>query len=52
MKAALIVNRVLYGINTNLEEILSLANKASDAGADIILFPEAALTGLINKDVP
>ena len=52
MKAALIVNRVLSDINENLAEILNLANKASDAGADLILFPEAALTSLINNDIP
>lgn len=52
MKAALIVNRVSSDINTNLTEILNLANKASDAGADLILFPEASLTGLINNDIP
>ena len=38
MKAALVVNPVLSDINTNLAEILNLANKASDAGADLILF--------------
>jgi len=44
MKVALVVNRVLPDTDTNLTEILKLANKASDTGADLILFPEAALT--------
>ncbi len=52
MKVALVVNRVLPDTDTNLTEILKLANEASDTGADLILFPEAALTGLINNDIP
>lgn len=52
MKVALVVNRILPDTDTNLTEILKLANEASDTGADLILFPEAALTGLINNDIP
>jgi len=52
MKAALVVNRVLPDIDANLTTILNMANEAADAGADLVVFPEAALTGLINNDEP
>ena len=52
MKAALVVNRVLPDIDANLVTILSMAHEAADAGADLVLLPEAALTGLINNDDP
>ena len=52
MKTALVVNRVLPNIDANLTAILNMANEAADADADLVLFPEAALTGLINKDEP
>ncbi len=52
MKAALVVNRVLPDINANLATILNMANEAADAGADLVVFPEAALTGLVNNDDP
>ncbi|MBM3238649.1 carbon-nitrogen hydrolase family protein [Candidatus Poribacteria bacterium] len=52
MKAALVVNRVLPDIDANLTAILDMVNEAADAGADIVVFPEAALTGLINSDEP
>jgi len=52
MKAALVVNRVLLDIDANLTTILKMAKEAADAGADLAVFPEAALTGLINNDEP
>lgn len=52
MKVALIINRVTYDIETNLSTIKRMSNEATDAGVDLILFPEAALTGLINNDDP
>lgn len=52
MKVALAVNRVLLDIPANLSEIIDLAGNAADAGADLVVFPESALTGLINNDDP
>ena len=52
MKVALAVIRVLPDRDANLAAILSMASEAADAGADLVVFPEAALTGLINNDDP
>lgn len=52
MKTAFAVNRILPNPDANLAVLLSMANKATDAGAELGLFPEAALTGLINNDDP
>ena len=52
MRAALAVNLVLPDAEANLAAILRMAHEAADAGADLALFPEAALTGLINNDDP
>jgi len=52
MKTALVVNRILPDIDANLAAILNMANEAADKGAELIVFPEAALTGLINNDDP
>lgn len=52
MKAALVVNHVLPDIDANLATILNMANEAAEAGAVLVVFPEAALTGLINNDEP
>ena len=52
MWAALVIHRVLPDIDANLAAILHMANEAADAGADLVVFPEAALTGLINNDDP
>jgi len=49
MKAAIISNRVTEDIKENQKRILCLASKASDDGAEFILFPEAAATGLVNS---
>lgn len=52
MRAALIVNRVTADTDASLAAIVSAAEQAADRGADLILFPEAAVTGLINNDDP
>jgi N-carbamoylputrescine amidase len=39
-------------IEANLTIISEMAHQAADGGADLVLFPEAALTGLINNDNP
>jgi len=52
MKAALTVNRVTADIEANLKMIMNMANEAADNKADLVVFAEAALTGLINDDNP
>ncbi len=52
MKVALAVNRILPDVASNLATITSMANEAADACADLVVFPEAALTGLINNGNP
>lgn len=49
MKVALTVNRVTADSERNLENILDSVAQASCAGADLVLFAETALTGLINN---
>jgi len=48
MRAALVVHHVLPDPRANLAAILTAAQEA----ADLVLFPEAALIGLINNDDP
>lgn len=52
MKAALISNRVTDDFETNQRRILKLSRKAADMGAEIVIFPEAAATGLANNGDP
>lgn len=52
MRTALIINRVYPHRQQNLETIRSMVQKATSTGAEFILFPEAAFTGLINNDIP
>ena len=52
MKTALVVNRVLPDIDANLATILNMASEAAKKKAELVVFPEAALTGLINNDDP
>ncbi len=52
MRAALSVNRVTRDRDANLDSVLRMVESAARAGADLVLFPEAALTGLINRDDP
>ncbi len=52
MKAALAINPVVTDIDANLMTILNMVNEAADDHADLVVFGEAALTGLINNDDP
>ena len=52
MLAALVVNRLCPDRKMNMEAVFRLAGEAVKAGAALVLFPEAALTGLINNDDP
>ncbi|MHB1354457.1 MAG: carbon-nitrogen hydrolase family protein [Anaerolineae bacterium] len=52
MKAALIVPRVRADAVKNTDTLLRLADQAAGEGADMLLFPEASLTGLVNNDDP
>lgn len=52
MHSALIVNPVTPNIDTNLATVISMAHEAADNSAELVLFPEAAVTGLINNDNP
>lgn len=52
MKASLVVHRVTASIEDNLGLILSSVDEASRQGSDLVMFSEAALTGLVNDDVP
>lgn len=49
---ALAVNRVSLDVEANLNMMVRMAYTAAEAGADVVLFPEAALIGLINDDNP
>ncbi len=52
MRAALAVNLVCGGWEDNLARIEVMIHEAATAGAQLIIFPETALTGLINNDDP
>jgi predicted amidohydrolase len=52
MKAALVVNLVTPNVSANLAAILDKIAEAAAQGAELVVFPEAALTGLINDDQP
>ena len=52
MRAALVVHRIAADRRRNLATMLRLAEAAVAAGAELVLFPEAALTGLVNRDEP
>ncbi len=52
MKVALAVNQICEDINSNLKTIKKMIGEATDHNCDLILFPEAAITGLINNDNP
>lgn len=52
MRAGLGVIRVGEDPAANLGAMARMAHDASRAGVDLLLFPEAALTGLINDDDP
>ena len=52
MKAALAVLEVVRDPDANLREILTTTHRAADADADLVLFGEGMLTGLVNRDDP
>lgn len=52
MRVALAVNLVTDDVEANVAFMLKQAEKAADAGAELVLFPEGAPTGLINNDQP
>ncbi len=52
MRVALAVNYVLPDADANLEAIVRMTEEAAREGAELVLFPEAALTGLINNGDP
>ena len=52
MRAALIVNRITASREHNLQGALAGIGRAAETGAELVMFPEAALTGLVNNDRP
>lgn len=52
MKAGLVVNPVTTDIDSNLQTVISMTNEAVDRGSELVVFPEAALTGLIINGNP
>jgi len=52
MRVALVSNRVTGNLEADLGFMEELGRKAGRAKPDLILFPEAAATGLINNDDP
>lgn len=52
MRVALAVVRVSADPDANLDAVIRFANQAADRGAELVLFPEGVLTGLINNDDP
>jgi predicted amidohydrolase len=52
MRAALVVHEVTRDLESNLRRLLMAVDNAAAAGADLVLLPEAALTGLVNTDDP
>lgn len=52
MKYALVVNKVTSDINLNVELILEFIKEAKSNGAEFIIFPESAITGFDNRDIP
>lgn len=52
MRVALAVNRIGPDREANMQQILRLTAEAAAAGASLVLFPETAVTGLINNDDP
>lgn len=52
MRIALVVHRVTPDTNANLISIIDSIHKCADKGVDLIIYSEAAITGLINNDDP
>jgi N-carbamoylputrescine amidase len=51
MKIALAVPRLTKDINANILQMKNMISDAQGNGAGLVLFPEAALTGLVNTDI-
>jgi len=52
VKAALVVNEVTANLDANYEKVLSCIDECAQNGAQLVVFGEAAITGLINNDEP
>jgi N-carbamoylputrescine amidase len=52
MRAALVVHRPAPAFGASLAAMEQAVGEAADAGAHLVLFPEAAPTGLVNNDDP
>ncbi|MFW9919703.1 MAG: carbon-nitrogen hydrolase family protein [Candidatus Thorarchaeota archaeon] len=52
MKVGLLCPRIRGNIQENQQQILRFAKKAADEGAELVVLPEVAATGLINTHVP
>jgi len=52
MRVGLAVSPVVTDMDANLMAILNMVNEAADDHADLVVFGESALTGLINSDDP
>ncbi len=52
MKAALCIHRIADHLGQNLATVLEMSARAAGAGADLVLFAEAALSGLFITDDP
>lgn len=52
MKAALVVNCVTTNVGMNFARIIGYIEQCAKNGAQLIVFGEAAITGLINNDDP
>ena len=52
MRIALVVNHVTPDTNANLISIIDTIHKCADKEVDLAIYPEAAVTGLINNDDP
>ena len=50
MKVALVVNKITEDVDSNLKSISKLIQQVDSC--DLVLLPEAAITGLINNDTP
>jgi predicted amidohydrolase len=52
MKIALVSNLITLDIDHNLNDIISTCHQVAKKGVDLVLFPEMAITGMINNDDP
>ncbi len=52
MRVCLVTHQVTKSRQHNIERMRAAVRRAARKGADLVLFGEAAVTGLVNKDVP